>query len=337
VDLAALQAAWSLPGPWQAQPLAHGTNNAVQRLETPAGSYVLRVYSNHADLERVRFEHGVLTRLRAADLPFAVPAPLPTRTGTLYARIPTPEGEALAALTPLIPGEHPYDGDLAQAVAGGATLGALDVALAALPVGEGVGWRSYGDLERCHPLVPDPPAALAELPVAEELRQRLLARYAWLMERIPRLYAALPQQLSHEDYAPSNVLMDGERVTGVLDFEFCARDLRAMDLTVALSWWPGERFGSGQEWPIIRAFVQGYARHVALAADEIAAIPALFELRAYTSLIHRLGRHRQGLSPLGAVVARARAALEREDWVRAHGARLVATVRAEIVRPSSAP
>ena len=123
------------------------------------------------------------------------------------------------------------------------------------------------------------------------------------------------------------MLMDGICVTGVLDFEFCTRDVLPMDLTVALSWWPLDQFGTGAEWPIIRAFARGYARHIRLAPQEIEGIPMLFELRAYTSLIHRLGRYRQGLSPLGAVTARAFAALEREDWLAANGARFVEELR----------
>jgi homoserine kinase type II len=293
MDLSSLQQAWALPGPWHLAPLAYGTNNLVQRVQTPAGSYVLRVYRNHADLSPLRFEAAILTRLQGAGLPYAVPAPIPTAAGEHYERLTTEEGEALATLTPLIPGEHPRRDDLAH----------------------------------CHPLVPDPLTAIEELPMAAEARQRLAWRYTWLTERIPRLYASLPQQLTHEDYGPDNVLMDGVRVTGVLDFEFCARDVRVMDVTVALSWWPIAQFGSGAEWPIVRAFVEGYARHVALTAAEAEAIPTLFQLRAYTSLIHRLGRHRQGLSPLEAVIQRAEAALERESWLRAHGERLVREVR----------
>jgi homoserine kinase type II len=328
VDIAPLLDAWSLPAPWQATPLAHGTNNVVQRVETPAGTYVLRVYANHADIDRLRFEHAVLVRLDAAGLPFAVPAPIPTAQGAAYARVATGEGETLATLTALIPGAHPPRDDLEQASAGGDALGLLDLALARLTIdpGEGTSWRFFGDLEHCHPLVPDPPAALAALSLAADARRRLLSRYAWLMERIPDLYGRLPRQLVHEDYAPDNILMQGPRVTGVLDFEFCARDVRAMDLAVALSWWPVERFGSGDEWPIVRAVAGGYARHVALTAPEAEAMPTLFRLRAFTSLIHRLGRHRQGLSPLEAAVWRAHAALERDDWLAANGERLVRAV-----------
>ncbi|WIG61591.1 MAG: hypothetical protein OJF49_004339 [Ktedonobacterales bacterium] len=330
MHLAALEQMWDLPGPWRFSELAQGTNNLVRRVDSPSGQYILRVYSNHTDPGRLRFEHTILISLRAASLPFAVPAPLPTHTGELYARIRSEEGEALATLTPLIPGQYPKRDNLEQATAAGEALALLDIALAqmALPDPDAsVSWRSYGDLAHCHPLVPDPPAAIRELPLADDARQRLLKSYDGLMACIPNVYAKLPQQLAHEDYGPDNILMEGPRVTGVLDFEFCARDLRVMDLTVALSWWPVAQFGTGEEWPIIRAFIQGYARHLTLSEDEIEAIPMLYQLRAYTSLIHRLGRYRQGLSPLAAVTDRAEAALEREDWLRGNGEQFMRTVR----------
>jgi homoserine kinase type II len=167
----------------------------------------------------------------------------------------------------------------------------------------------------------------ADLPLPHEKRQRLIAGYAWLIERIADLYASLPQQLAHEDFDPGNVLVEERRVTGVLDFEFCARDLRVMDLAVALTWWPVRRFGTGEEWPIITAFVRGYARHSALTDSEITALPTLFRLRAYTSLIHRLGRYRQALSTEEEALDRAEAAIAREDWVRSNDVRMIAVVR----------
>jgi homoserine kinase type II len=325
-----LEKVWGLTGPFQFRTLANGTNNQMQRVETPGGSYVLRVYRNHADLARLRFEHDLLRQLDVSALPFAVPAPIPTAAGESYVRIATEKGEALVTLTALIGGEHPQRDDLGQAEAAGEALALLDVALSRITPAypqAAISWRSYGDLERCHPLVPDPRSAIAELPIADDARCRLLACYEGLMQRVPAVYASLPQQLVHEDCEPSNLLMLGHRVTGVLDFEFCARDVQVMDLTVALSWWPVERFGTGEEWLILRALARGYARHITLTADDIAAIPLLFQLRTYTSLIHRLGRHRQGLSPLEAVVERAEAVLAREDWLATNGGRLVETVR----------
>lgn len=326
IDLVALQLVWPIPGPWQWHPLTRGTNNHVLLVETPAGSYVLRVYGNHADLDRLCFEHATLRHLQAAQLPFAVPVPLPTIEGELHTCVVTGNSEGLATLTALIPGEHPRAGELEQARAGGEALGLLDVALAGLTSaapGAGVSWRTSGDLAHCHPLVPEPLAAFRELPVAGNARQRLVLGYEWLMERIPDIYATLPQQIVHEDFDMSNVLLDSARVTGVLDFEFCGRDVRMMDVTVALSWWPLDFFGTGGEWPIIDALVTGYAQHVTLTEDEIAALPLLVRFRAYTSLIHRVGRYRQGLSSLESAVNRANAAVERGDWLLANGERLI--------------
>ncbi len=328
LDLAALQHAWPLPTPWQIDLLARGTNNRVLRVATPAGEYILRVYGNHADARRLGFEHAVIAHLQAARLPFALPVPIPTTAGEPYMRVATGSSEGLAALTRLILGEHPRAGDLEQARAGGGALGMLDLALASLESpGEGVSWRSLGDLTHCHALVPDPPAALGELPIGVDGRRRLLERYEWLMSHLPGLYETLPQQIVHEDFDMSNVLLDGVRVSGVLDFEFCSRDVRVMDLTVAINWWPLDYFGTGGEWPIIQALIAGYAEHVTLLDDEIAALPLLIEFRAFTSLIHRLGRYRQGLNSLESVVQRVEAAMERDNWLRANGERLVGSVR----------
>jgi homoserine kinase type II len=324
--------AWRLGEPRQLSPMAGGTNNVIMRVQTPDGEYVLRVYGNHADPLRLRFEREVLTRLESAQLPFAVPAPLPTTAGERFVRFERDDGEVLATLTHLIPGEPPRRDNLEQALAAGEALAALDIALRQLEQLEqadaswGVSWRSDADLAHCHPLVPDPVEGIASLPVADEERRRLVAGYGWVSERMPALYAQLPQQLVHEDADVGNTLMVGKRVSGVLDFEFCSRDVRVMDLAVALIWWPVGRFGSGDEWPIMRALASGYARQIRLESVEIVALPALFSLRAYTSLIHRLGRHRQGLSPMTAVVDRAQAALEREDWLRTNGEQLVELV-----------
>jgi homoserine kinase type II len=327
VDLDVLQRAWRIPGPWRAEPLTFGTNNIVLRVETSAGAHVLRVYSNTSDMARLRFERSLLAQLAEAHLPFALPVPLPTADGGYFLDVETEQGRALATLTRYIPGQPPDRDNLDQATTAGEALGQLTVAMAQLAIpAEGISWRSSGDLAHCHPLVPDPPTVFADLPLADEKRLRLSSGYTWLIERIPKLYAALPQQLAHEDFDPGNVLMEGVRVTGVLDFEFCARDLRVMDLAVALTWWPVRRFGTGAEWPIIAAFVRGYSRQVKLAEDESAALPALFRLRAYTSLIQRLGRARQGVSTLDEALDRAEAAIAREDWVHSNDVWLIDVV-----------
>ncbi|HLY32381.1 MAG TPA: phosphotransferase [Ktedonobacterales bacterium] len=325
----ALVDAWKLPRPLRIVPLTGGTNNLVFRVMASSGAYVLSLAGNHASEGRLRFTQTVLTQLQTSKLPFAVPVCIPTAKGALTAQVELDGHITLATLTSLIPGATPRRGDdLAQTLACGEALGIVDAALALVVLTdeamarEANSWRSSGDLARTHLLVPDPLEGINSLPVEEEIRQRLADSYVRLMERIPALYASLPQQLCHEDYDPSNVLVEGERVTGVLDWEFCSRDLRVMDVVVPLTWWPLEQFGSGDEWSIIHAFLRGYAQALRLTPEECEAIPLLFHLRAYTSLIHRLGRYRQGISPREAVIARAHAALEREEWLRANASQL---------------
>ncbi len=161
-----------------------------------------------------------------------------------------------------------------------------------------------------------------ELALLPDERVALVREYDALCDAIPTLYAHLPRQLSHEDFDPGNILVDGSRVTGVLDFEFCAVDMRAMDLVVALTWWPVDHYGTGDEWPILAAVLAGYAQTATLGHEEISAIPTLYMFRAFTSLIHRLGRQRLGLSPMRHVEWRATAALERAEWLQANGERL---------------
>lgn len=334
-DPVALAHVWPLLGPSEAlslTPMRGGTNNTLYRVNSaaPGGQpYVLRLSAQHHDETRARLEHTVLAQLEQAGLPFAVPTPLLTADGAPNAELETPGGTALASLARLIPGVAPDLSDLAQADAAGEAVGALDVALAriALPDEQAaMSWRSVGRLDQITPFVPNPPAAIATLPISDEARVRLQSGYAEVMARLPALHASLPRQLCHEDAATTNILMDGARVTGILDFEFLSRDVRVTDLTVALVWWPVAMLDSGAEWEVIAALARGYARSLRLTAPEIAAIPTLYRMRGYTSLIHRLGRQMQGLSPMAHVVARAEAALRWQDWLEAHERRLVAVV-----------
>ncbi|HEX8730558.1 MAG TPA: phosphotransferase [Ktedonobacterales bacterium] len=329
MDLTPFERAWPAVRGGQARPFAGGTNNRIWRVESPAGAWALRLVGAGVTPRRLAFEDDILTRLQAQGLPFALPIPTPTAQGERYARVALAEGEALATLTPLIPGQPSQRDNLAQAESAGEAIATLDEALARVAPAdpeEARGWRMTGDLAGCHPAVPDPRAAIAGLPLPAATLARLLADYDATVAAAAALYATLPRQLCHEDTDPGNILMDGARVTGILDWEFCALDLRAMDLVVALTWWPVGRLGSGEEWPIIAALARGYARRRTLTAAEVAAIPTLYQFRAYTSLIHRLGRMREGLSPLEQVVWRAEAALERADWLAASGERLTRLV-----------
>src|SRR5258708_4180939 len=76
----ALATTWPMTTPIRLMPLTAGRNNLVYHVEASASlPCILRVYRNHADVARVRYEVALLAALRDTPLPFAVPTPLATR------------------------------------------------------------------------------------------------------------------------------------------------------------------------------------------------------------------------------------------------------------------
>src|SRR3546814_10187354 len=83
----------------------------------------------------------------------------------------------------------------------------------------------------------------------------------------------LPAHVIHADLFPDNVLMLGDRVTGLIDFYFAASDFRAYDLVITHSSWAFSADGSECDPARARALMRGYASEISLTAAEIAALP----------------------------------------------------------------
>lgn len=333
MDLHPLPGAWGLPAPWTLTP-AGGLNNTSAYVGTPAGDYVLRVYRNTADAERVGYEHALLRALQGAGLPFAVPCPLPTLAGETAAPVPAAGGRppALAALFPRLPGGPPDARDLGQVRGAGAALGALHLALARLDVAPPAAHATAVTLLAPDPALPGPPPPAGDrlrlegLPLAAGQRERLDALIEALRAAAPPLYAALPRQVIHWDFEPANVLVADGRVAAVLDFEFASPDLRAMDVARGLHAWTRGALPGGRAWGAAGAFAAGYGDRVALTPAEADAVPTLLLLGQLAVFVHWAQRARRGAVPASAPsdwLARSAAALIRlGDWLAAHGAGL---------------
>jgi homoserine kinase type II len=296
IDAAIALRHWSLPEPWTVAPASTGLTNTTLFVETPTGTYVLRLYER-ADPAGVRFEHGLLAELAAAHLPFTLPAPVRTRAGETFAQVVVGGTTVLASLTPLLPGTHPDPDDGRHARRLGETLGHLGQTLAGVAPPPGrAQYPRLGDLRGFHPTVDDPADAIELIPsLAHADRKRLLAMTAHVEAVAPSLYANLPRRLTHRDYLPPNILLTGDAVSAVLDFEFAGEDLRALDLAIAIAFWP--LWGAGDARLAAReAFIRSYAAVEPLTQAEAEAIPTLIRLQFATWLMHCAGRLRDGLT-----------------------------------------
>jgi homoserine kinase type II len=328
-----LWTAWPVAGPWRLTPLTQGANNLAYWVTTPDGAQlVLRVLLNHADEDRLRAEQLILACLAEANLPFALPEPIPTRGGLPFLRLAQPGTSGrLLVLTHAIAGEHPRREDASAAESAAQALGQLDRALADIELPPDLmralpnPYRRVRSWARNEALSsqPSPLAHLHSIGLATHDRQRVRALLHETDTRLGTLYDSLPQQLIHGDFDGTNVLVADGRVSGVLDFEFATFDLRVLDLVVALSWWPVAHLGTGAEWPLIDALGRGYSSVVAVSADEVEALPALLRLRALGSLLHRIERFAQGHATPEEVLVRVQQTLRREDWLGANTPRLL--------------
>jgi Ser/Thr protein kinase RdoA (MazF antagonist) len=267
--------------------VGEGTNNSSFFV---GNEFVLRV---HRNTDAPDYEHAVLRALEG--LSFAVPVPLVAESGTTVARGEVDGEIVTASLSRRIAGEHPRRGDVARAEACGEALAELDEALARLdPAALPKRYIWDGGLTKVHPRVPELGALLASIEGAER------------REEVARILAAaqpardLPLSIIHADFFPGNVLMEGPRVTAVLDFETAGPGYRAMDLAVGL--WA---FGHRDRPKATDAFRRAYLARLPLTDAEQHAVPELQLLREATSLMHRYGRHLEGLTTAADITARA--------------------------------
>ena len=308
-------------------PAVGGVNNSTYFLTRPSGErLVLRIYNNGNDRSRVRYEHAVLSALRAQPLPFCVPIALPARgSGLPHAEL---SSGAEAALFELIPCSLPGLG-CARAI--GAASGALAAVLATVLAGLDhleSPQAPYYDLYDMHHATKACGREGFLQAVARPEMDGVRASMDFLVAQIAVVEAAvgaarcegdgLPMGLIHGDLHYDNVLVTPDGVvSGLLDFEFCARDLRAMELAICLSKYCGE----AEPAPYLTDFISGYCSTCyRLTAVEARAVPTLVVLRIVSNIVFFVGRALAGEDEWLQLTSRAENYAKRVRWLGGHGA-----------------
>lgn len=256
-EISALLARYDAGSLVSADGIAEGIENTNYRIETSGGRFILTLYERRVDEADLPFFIALLDHLSTHDCP--VPRVIADRAGTCIQRV----AGRPACLIEFLPGTALGRPTPTQAQAAGRALGRMHRAL------------SDFTLTRPNPLGPAGWAALAGRcgaqldEIATGLRDRVARELELLRTTWPR---HLPHAVIHADLFPDNVLMEEDRVTGLIDFYFACTDIRAWDLAVMHAAWS---FTPGYEAEIGAALFAGYEAEHPLTPDERAAFPVL--------------------------------------------------------------
>lgn len=249
-----------------AKGIAEGVSNSNWLIETTGGEdsntrFILTMYERRIDVRELPFFLGLLDHLAAHNCP--VPATIHDRSGNAYRQL---DGKHVA-LIEFLPGVSIDEPTADQARAVGAALAQIHAAS-----------ESFAD-RRANDLRPKDwqdlfaqcsneaiTAIDAELPAA-------IARY--LPDLITKWPEHLPTATIHADLFPDNVLMLGDRVTGLIDFYFACTDIAAYDLAVTHAAWSFSDDGKQFHADISAALIEGYTSARPLSAEETEALPTL--------------------------------------------------------------
>ena len=258
-DLAGLIAEYDVGELVSAKGIAEGVSNSNWLVETTGGRFILTMYEHRIDANDLPFFLGLLDHLSAKGSP--VPRTIHDRAGAAFRTI----GGKAVALIEFLPGVSIDTPRPAHARAVGEALAGIHVAAAdfseerANTMGLAEWRKLLGD---CGARLGEIDPGLPKL-VADELE--------FLEANWPE---DLPRSVIHADLFPDNVLMLGNRVSGLIDFYFACTDVMAYDLAVTHAAWCFDAEGSYRP-AIGEALVAGYDERRPLPDPAWAALPVL--------------------------------------------------------------
>lgn len=244
-----------------AKGIAEGVENSNYLVDTTRGRYILTLYERRVAAEDLPFFMALLDHLDAKGLP--VPPAIKDRAGVAIQEL---EGRP-ACLIRFQPGVSLSHPTAAQALSAGDALGRMHQAVVGFPLERknSMGFRTWQPLlERCgRQLDGIAPGLYDDLSFATEDVVSF-----WFDQD----YA---KTAIHADLFPDNVLMLGDKVTGLIDFYFACTDARVYDLAIMHSAWAFDANGRRYNATIGEALFAGYQRHFPLSSFELAEFQKL--------------------------------------------------------------
>ncbi|MFM5907456.1 MAG: homoserine kinase [Novosphingobium sp.] len=265
-DLSGLIDEFDVGGLLSAKGIAEGVSNSNWLIDTTgadgAGArFILTMYEERTEVGDLPFFLGLLDHLSAKGCP--VPATIHDRQGSAYRTL---DDKALA-LIEFLPGVSVSNPTVGQAEAVGQALAQIHLAAADFAGSRenGMGPTAWQNL-----LGSCGPDGLSA--IDPDLADLVSVRLDALVAAWPK---DLPRGVVHADLFPDNVLMLGNRVTGLIDFYFACTDMLAYDVAVTHAAWCFDAKGQHFRPELSRALLSGYEAVRPLSANERAAMPLL--------------------------------------------------------------
>ena len=226
-ELTAWLSDYSLGQLQELQGIASGIENTNYFVTTTNGRFVLTLFEK-LTAEELPFYLNLMAHLARHGIP--CPDPVANRTNRFLGTL---NGKPACVVSRLNgkPAETP---DNKQCAAIGAMLGQLHIAgqsfSQVMPNPRGAAWRS-ATAPKIRPFLDKSQAAMLDSEVALHAEQKTEGRG----QRTE--WAALPQGIIHADLFRDNVLFDGDRIGGLIDFYFASTDALLYDVAITVNDW----------------------------------------------------------------------------------------------------
>ena len=240
--------------------IASGITNTNYFITTDSGRYVLTLFE-HSHREELLFSLNLMACLADRDIP--CPRPVANYKNEFHGIL---NGKP-AALVTCLPGVSIDLPEPAHCAAVGRLLGRMHLAGASFPETlqnpRGPDWHKK--------------TARAVLPKLADAERIVLAEeLGFQSEQQP---FSLPRGIIHADLFRDNVLFDGDRLGGVIDFYYACNDVLLYDLAIAANDWCVLPDG-GLDWNRLLALLRAYHAERPLLAEERSAWPTLLRAGA---------------------------------------------------------
>ena len=267
-ELTAWLGDYSLGQLLELQAIASGIENTNYFVTTSNGRFVLTLFEK-LSADELPFYLNLMAHLARHGIP--CPCPVANRRNQFLGEL---NGKP-ACIVSRLSGKSTTAPNIAQCAAIGAMLGQMHIA-----------GQSFSQI------MPNPRGAAWRTATAPQMRPFLDAEQAELLDNEVALHArqnwaALPQGVIHADLFRDNVLLEGNRIGGLIDFYFACSDALLYDMAITVNDWCMNTGGT-LDATRTQGFLRAYHAVRPLLDSEREAWPLLLRLAALRFWLSRL-------------------------------------------------